>query len=133
TSPYYYTDNDAEYGASYDYYVTAWDYLGNEQDLSDATANATVQAFPKSYSLEQPYPNPANSTVNFVFTTPRKDDLTIKIYDIKGRCVTSLHDGPISGGVHTVSADLSTLAMGVYICEMKGSDFEEVTKFVISR
>jgi len=132
-SPYYYIDDTADYGGAYSYYLTAHDCLGNEQDFSDTTADATTQAFAKSYSLEQPYPNPAIGTVNFAFTTPRKDDLTIEIYDIKGRCVASLHDGPISGGVHTVSSDLSSLASGVYICEMKGSDFEEVRKFVIAR
>lgn len=132
-SPYYYIDNTADYGGAYSYYLTAHDYQDNEQDLSDTTASATTQAFPKSYSMEQPYPNPGNSVINFVFTTPRKDDLTVKIYDIRGRCVTSLHDGPISGGPHTVSADLSHLASGVYICEMKGSGFEEARKFVIAR
>jgi hypothetical protein len=132
-SPYYYVDTGAEYGGSYDYYVTAWDYKDNEQDLSGTAANATVPAFPKRYSLEQPYPNPANSIVNFTFTTPRKDDLTITIYDIKGRIVNQLHDGPVGGGVHTINADLSSLAMGVYVCEMKGSDFEEARKFVIAR
>ena len=56
---------------------------------------------PDGYALEQNYPNPFNPSTVIRFTLPRAEEVTISVYDLAGRMVTTLVSGRLPAGAHT--------------------------------
>jgi hypothetical protein len=73
----------------------------------------------KVVSLSQNYPNPFNPSTVIGFTVGTQNLASIAVrlavYDLLGREVAVLVDGPMSAGSHSVTFDASTLTSGVYM------------------
>ncbi|MCX8011067.1 MAG: Ig-like domain-containing protein, partial [Ignavibacteria bacterium] len=69
---------------------------------------------PLNFSLSQNFPNPFNSTTNFIFTLPAKSFVTLKVIDILGREVKTLIEEVKDAGVHHLNFDFNNLASGMY-------------------
>ena len=50
-------------------------------------------------------PNPFNPRLHVTFTTARDGAARLSVYDLRGRHVATLHDGPVSAGEHTTAWD----------------------------
>jgi hypothetical protein len=57
---------------------------------------------PVEYDLQQNYPNPFNPSTDIRFALPAASRVLLIIYDIVGREITTLVDGNIEAGYHTV-------------------------------
>jgi hypothetical protein len=83
--------------------------------LSQVTEVREVSSnVPQAFSLEQNYPNPFNPTTNFGFRIANAALVTLKIYDVLGREVTTIVDKELQTGTYQASWDASTHASGVY-------------------
>ncbi|HLB00684.1 MAG TPA: hypothetical protein VJO14_04795, partial [Bacteroidota bacterium] len=60
---------------------------------------------PVSFSLDQNFPNPFNSTTVITFSTPERGQVRLSVYDILGREVRILVDEEREAGVQSVSFD----------------------------
>ena len=70
---------------------------------------------PTEFALRQNYPNPFNPSAIIEFDLPRDASVTLKIYDILGREVTTVKDNEqYEAGTQQVSFDASNFATGVY-------------------
>ncbi|MFA7710787.1 MAG: endo-1,4-beta-xylanase [Candidatus Neomarinimicrobiota bacterium] len=83
---------------------------------------------PQSFKLFGNYPNPFNPTTTINYQLPVPSYLTIKVFDLLGREVVTLVEGVRSAGSHSVTFDGSGLAGGVYLYQLKTSDFTETKK-----
>jgi flagellar hook assembly protein FlgD len=67
----------------------------------------------------------------------KEQSVTIAIYDLLGRRVTTLVDGPRERGVHqiewTPGQGQSSLSSGVYICRMQAGTYTASRKLVLVR
>jgi len=54
------------------------------------------------FGLAQNSPNPFNPTTTIRFTTPASGVVNVAIYDVNGRLVRTLVDGPVAAGYHEV-------------------------------
>jgi hypothetical protein len=86
--------------------------------LQAITGVGTVGQLPIVYSMSQNYPNPFNPTTSIKFSVPQASVVTITVYDILGREVTTLVNGNYVAGFYTVPFNASNLASGVYIYRM---------------
>ncbi len=84
-----------------------------------------VKDTPDDFSLHQNYPNPFNPATNIEFELPQNEHVTLEIFDITGRKVTTLVDETIEAGTHSIKFDASGLSSGVYIYRIRASDFVE--------
>ena len=86
---------------------------------------------PSDYKLSQNYPNPFNPSTNFDFTLPIDKKVSVKIYDVMGRLVTTLvNDELLSAGTHRVTwngRDLNgqTVASGQYVYALEYGNFRQ--------
>ena len=68
--------------------------------------------------LKASYPNPFNSSTTIPFTLPSEQRVTIEVFDILGRRVSTLVNSELSAGVHEVRWNVRNSASGVYIIRM---------------
>jgi hypothetical protein len=66
-------------------------------------------------SLMQNHPNPFNPSTQISFSLPASSFTRLSVYDLLGREVAVLVDGPMSAGSHSVTFDASALTSGVYM------------------
>jgi serine protease len=90
-------------------------------------------ALPLIYSLAQNYPNPFNPTTNFEFRIAKFGLVTLKVFDVLGREITTLVNEMRQAGVYTVRWDASTLPSGVYFYRLRAGDFVETKKMVFAK
>jgi len=78
------------------------------------------QEVPQQVSLEQNYPNPFNPSTEIRFELPESGIVTLEVYDMLGRKVTTLIDSEHHGrGGHQVTFDATDLSSGVYIYRLQ--------------
>jgi hypothetical protein len=70
---------------------------------------------PSSFTLYQNYPNPFNPSTTISFDLPSNGFVSLKIYDLLGREITTLINQELSSGKHRINFDGKTLTSGVYL------------------
>ncbi len=73
---------------------------------------------PTEYTLNQNYPNPFNPSTTINFTLPQNGFVTIKIYDVLGKEVSTLVSKEFSAGYFNVNFDASALSSGIYFYQI---------------
>jgi hypothetical protein len=95
--------------------------------------NVSAEELPESYKLLGVYPNPFNPTTSIAYALPKATEVSLKVYDISGRLVSTLVDGWRNAGMHRAVFQASDLASGVYIYRLQAADFEAVGKVVLMK
>lgn len=95
-------------------------FRNNSFDAPDAP----TPALPSEVALQQNYPNPFNPTTTIAFSIPDAAHVSLIVYDIMGREVTTLVNKPMERGAHAVSFEANRLASGIYFYRLQtGSKF----------
>mgnify|MGYP002638719250 CR=1 FL=1 len=95
-------------------------------------------AMPTQFILKQNYPNPFNPTTTIGYGLPESSDVSIIIYDVKGREVMNLVQTTQSAGWYDVSWKGMTntnkqVSTGVYFARIQAGTFSDVIKMVYLR
>ena len=107
--------------------------IGVKGDITPVEPVPVVSA-PGTFVLEQNYPNPFNPSTNIVYTLPQRDRVTITIYDVTGRLVTTLidHEQQPAGRV-AVPFNAGDLSSGIYYYKVQTSNAAQMNKMVLVR
>ncbi len=89
--------------------------------------------FPTDFGLSQNYPNPFNPTTNIKFQIAKNEFVTLKVYDIIGREITTLVNEEVKAGNYYVTFDASKLSSGMYFYKIVAGNFIEVKKMVVMK
>ena len=84
---------------------------------------AQFNGIPREFSLAAIYPNPFNPTTQIILGVPRVSVISVRIYDILGREVTRLYDGPAAPGYLRLSWNARACASGTYIVAFDAPGF----------
>jgi hypothetical protein len=88
---------------------------------------------PVHFSLDQNYPNPFNPTTTISFSLPFKSFVSLKIFDLIGREVTTIVSEEMSAGNYTKQWNAAALASGVYFYRLQAATYTETKKLVLLR
>ncbi len=83
------------------------------------------------FKLGQNYPNPFNPTTNIQFSVPKNNLVTLKVYDITGKLISTLVNQNLNAGTYNVDFDATKLSSGVYFYTMQAGNFTSTKKMVL--
>jgi len=82
------------------------------------------------------YPNPFNPQTTLALSLPRAGHVSVKIFDVRGQLVRTLHDGQLAAGEHELvwdgrGGDGAPEASGVYFAETRALGQTRVTRMAM--
>ncbi|MCP5064552.1 MAG: T9SS type A sorting domain-containing protein [Ignavibacteriae bacterium] len=128
-----------QYGGTIDGYDVTFNLVAtkiNDVFYGDSTVVGITDRnskIPMNFSLSQNYPNPFNPTTTIKYEIPTLKNLnnvSLKVYDILGKEVTTLVNKQQKSGSYEVNFDASKLSSGVYYYQLKSGDFIETKKMI---
>jgi hypothetical protein len=82
----------------------------------------------QNHFLYQNYPNPFNPSTDIRFDLPEATRISIKVYDMLGKEITTLKDENINAGYHSVIFNAKNLASGLYMYKIVTDKHTQVRK-----
>ena len=86
---------------------------------------------PETFSLDRAYPNPFNPTTTLSFAIPIDSEVSLSIYNLQGREVSTLINGNMDAGYHSVVWDANSYTSGVYFVKMIAGDYIHTQKIML--
>jgi PKD repeat protein len=105
---------------------------------SPLTSLSSSRIVPDDFYLGQNFPNPFNPATTIFFSLPRTMHVTIDVYNVLGKKVSTIYDGTASAGSNSVIWNGSDqygepAASGVYFYRMKAGDLVMSRKMVLMK
>jgi photosystem II stability/assembly factor-like uncharacterized protein len=93
--------------------------------------NFTTISLPSKFELYQNYPNPFNPDTKIKYDLPKTELVTMRVYDILGREVTTLVNEEKAAGSYRVNFNAGNLASGVYLYRIQAGNYTSVKKMIL--
>ncbi|MCX6843131.1 MAG: T9SS type A sorting domain-containing protein [candidate division WOR-3 bacterium] len=78
-------------------------------------------------------PNPSLGAPVITYSLPEAGDVSLKLYDVTGSCISVLRAGRVPAGEYSTRLDASKLSRGVYVLRLDADGFSRTRKLVIER
>jgi len=88
---------------------------------------------PQHIELFQNYPNPFNPATTIAYQLSVPNRVTLKVFDVLGREVTTLVDELKLAGTYSTQWDASGVACGVYFYQLTAEGFVQTKKLILLR
>ena len=84
---------------------------------------------PAGFELTQNYPNPFNPTTNIAYNLPQDARVSIRVYDLLGRQISTIVDGTMGAGKYVATFSgltdaRETVASGIYLYRMEATPLD---------
>ncbi len=90
-------------------------------------------SIPTSIQLLQNYPNPFNPVTNISYKLSSADIVTLRVYDITGRLIQTLHEGFLEAGEHQLLFEGDRISSGTYLLVLQAGDERKSIKMTLIR
>ena len=77
------------------------------------------------FELQQNYPNPFNPATKITFSIPKKEFVSLKVFDMSGKEITTLTSGTIDAGSYQYNFNAENLSSGIYFYTLIAGDFHD--------
>lgn len=126
---YQFTDENVAAG-NYQYRLKIVDFDGSFEYSNVIEIDVTV---PLVFSLEQNYPNPFNPSTTINYQLAETGKVSLKIFDVIGKEVTTIVNEIQEAGVYSVKFDTKSLNLnsGVYFYRLETGEFVSTKKMIL--
>ena len=109
--------------------------VANFDPLVINVANETAApVLTEAYRVSAAFPNPASSRATLRVEVREAQDVTVEVFDVMGRRVALLHDGPMAAGQpNPVTFATGALAPGAYVVRVRGEQFQATRRVTLAR
>lgn len=107
------------------------DSVRNFYNLYILDTNDYRPIIPDTYFLFQNYPNPFNPGTTIKYQIPEAINVSIKVYDIRGRFITEIVNSIQQPGTYEIKWNGAGYASGIYFYRIKAGNFTETKKMVL--
>ncbi len=139
-----YTDTQYQFYTGDPPYYVYYKVKGETELTETEYSNEAYNSFHKSQKIAadnsyisyenellQNFPNPYNPSTTISFVLKNPEIVTIKIYDILGREVTTLLNEKLSEGRHNLEFNASRLSSGVYLYTLTAGKYKATKKMQV--
>jgi hypothetical protein len=95
--------------------------------------HATSDNAPQAFHLGQNYPNPFNSSTVIPVTVGSRSHVSLRVCDLLGQEITTLVDGPLEQGIHSITWNPGEASTGVYIVRLQAGAYTAARKLILQR
>lgn len=99
--------------------------------ISDVTDDDNPKVLPRTFALNQNFPNPFNPTTKINFELPSQAFVRLDVFNVLGQTVATVVNQVLPGGSHTVDFDGTGLASGVYLYRLTSGNQTTTRKMVL--
>ncbi len=92
-----------------------------------------IAQIPETIDIFQNFPNPFNSSTTINFQISKRDFVSLRIFDILGKEISSLIDGIKEPGRYSVTFSAKSISSGIYYYTLKTGGFLKTKKLVYIR
>lgn len=134
-SPFRFVDATVSENVNYSYLLEA--VVPDEEAASAGPLNASWGGSkPTAFELARPYPNPVATIMTVAYSIPAGSGTTpieLSLYDVSGRKVAALVNGPHAPGSYEVTYDATELSSGVYVCRLAAGAYKGARLVVVAK
>ncbi|HTR99748.1 MAG TPA: AGE family epimerase/isomerase [Bacteroidota bacterium] len=94
---------------------------------------AARAAAPAEFALGQNYPNPFNPSTTIAYTVTGAGRVTLQVFDLLGKLVATLVDGPLGPGHYTAAWNAAGAPSGVYFYRLTAGGHAATRKALLVR
>lgn len=123
---------------TYNVEVTTYNQVGKfsgfttgETVTINTTSNEEQPDRIKNFELFQNYPNPFNPTTNIKYQLPNTSYVTLEVFDLAGRLVSTLVEELQPSGIYEVTFNGENISSGLYIYRMQAGEQVFTRKLVL--
>jgi hypothetical protein len=103
---------------------------------NELSVNDQENSIPIKYALHQNYPNPFNPATTIRYDLPKQSYVTITVYDMLGREVTTLVNQHQNAGSKSILWNATnfygkTVSNGIYLCRIQAGDYIDTNKMIL--
>jgi hypothetical protein len=109
-----------------------WSPFWSFTTVNPVKVSERADVVPEKITLDL-YPNPFNSSATVHFSLPRRQHVTLKVFDVFGREKATLADGESNQGEHSVVFEAENLASGVYVIWFNTGQNSRTRKAILMR
>jgi hypothetical protein len=114
-------------------FMSHWTYTWIGNLMNPVTSVKQVNTIPVKYALLQNYPNPFNPSTVIKYSIEKAGKVSLKVYDMLGREVSTLVDDNQAIGTYSVTFNTAeqNLSSGVYFYRLESGSFVATHKLVL--
>ena len=90
-----------------------------------------MQPVPTEFSLANAYPNPFNPVTTLSFALPIESEVSLSVYNLQGREVSTLISGDLEAGYHSVIWNANQYSSGMYFVKMVAGEYVKTQKLML--
>ncbi|MDD5528694.1 MAG: PQQ-binding-like beta-propeller repeat protein [bacterium] len=88
---------------------------------------------PLVFKLYQNYPNPFRDRTTIQYSLPKTSKVSLKLYDLTGRCIKTLVDGEKVPGCYKETLESRNYPTGIYFAKFKAGEYKETKKLILMK
>ena len=86
---------------------------------------------PSEFALSSSYPNPFNPSTSMDLSLNESGYVSVKVYNVMGQVVSTLVDGNMDAGYHTLTWNADNMPSGMYLVRVQSGSNVETQKLML--
>ena len=112
------------------WFTSDYSVIGHTTDGGVTGVTDGGSSIPSGYSLSQSYPNPFNPAATISFVLPARSFVSLKVYDMLGREVSTMVSEELQAGTYTRQWN-ANVASGVYFYRIEAAAVDDPAKHFV--
>ncbi len=131
-----------ELGTKVDARLTAGSVIGTTADFTNKKfvggllkeeTSASIAEVTELVSETKIYPNPMNTNGVVSFNLPSSSKLSISLFDVTGKMISSIADGIFEAGLNKVVINTSSIENGIYLVAISNGISTQMVRFALEK
>ena len=100
-------------------------------DIAVVTGDLSLYLAPSDFALSAAYPNPFNPSTTMDLSLNESGHVSIHVYNVLGQVVSTLIDGYMDAGYHTLTWNAKDVPSGMYLVKVQAGNNVETQKLML--